>query len=505
MSVGKFVMTHAKSFSGLTTRNHLGQIWHQAPQMATKITTQLLQQSGMKNIDSMLSMFPVKYFESDDDFIWKLAGSSERNIRLVETIFEGSVVTDDSVGVGAGRLPFQMVFEEPYFTDVMQIAGEHPDTYRVILTSDARPDGTNRFVYDAEVFGGEESLSGIPGTELASGTRWSIEGAPIEDELSIKGAGIQFNTPYTMRNSFSYIRMEHKVSGKMIDTKLTGTMAVSASIDTRDSKTGKIHSSNTWMQEVYWQFEQALAKIKSRTVFFGKTNRDENGKYLNSGKSSLKIKAGSGIREQMEVSNTSFYNLFSLRLLTDMLSELSEGKLDFGERKFVIKTGERGAIQFHEAVTKEAMGWTSVGFDNTNVNVINKTSSKLHDNSLSGGFQFTEWKAPNGVTVTIDVDPFYDDKVRNKVLHPNGGVAESYRYDIFYIGSTQEPNIQKCMIKGEDELRGYIGGIRDPFTGRRGGTMNRMEDSATMTAMCTLGSMVLDPSRTASLLPNILG
>jgi hypothetical protein len=61
------------------------------------------------------------------------------------------------------------------------------------------------------------------------------------------------------------------------------------------------------------------------------------------------------------------------------------------------------------------------------------------------------------------------------------------------------------MVKGEDELRGYQAGIRDPFTGRRGGRMERMEDSATITAMCTLGSLVLDPSRTASLLPNILG
>lgn len=504
MSVGKFVMTQAKSFTGLTTKNHLGAIWRRSPQMATKITTQLLQQSGMKNIDSMLNMFPVKSLENDEDFMWKLAGSSERNIPLVECIWQGQVVDDATVGVGAGRLPFQMVFEELYFTDVMEIAGEHPDTYRVILKSDGVPDGTGRFVYEAEVFGGEESLSGIPGSELLPRTRWSIEGAPIESEMSIKGAGIQFNTPYMMRNSFSYIRMEHKVSGAMIDSRLDAKFPISAEIVTRDSKTGSLHSSKTWMQEIYWQFEQALAKIKSKTIFFGKTNRDTNGRFLNTGKSNLNIEAGSGIREQMEVSNTTFYNLFSLRLLTDMLTELSEGKLDFDERKFIIKTGERGAIQFHEAVTREASGWTSVGFDNTNTNVIHKTTSKLHSNSMSGGFQFTEWKAPNGVCVSLDVDPSYDDKVRNKILHPNGGVAESYRYDIFYIGTTQEPNIQKVMVKGREEMRGYQGGIRNPFTGRVGGEMQTMEDSATMTAMCTMGAMVIDPSRTASLIPNLL-
>lgn len=505
MSVGKFVMTQAKSFSGMTTRNHLGAIWEQAPQMASKITTQLLQESGMKNLDSFLNSLPVKMLDTDDDFLWRLAGSSERNIPLVEARWQGAVVTDSTNNVGAGRGTFELVFAEKYFTDVHDIVGERPDTYRIKILDDPREEGTN-YVYTCEVFGAEDSLLGIPGDELLPQKRFSIESALVEDELTIKGAGIQFNTPYIMRNSFSYMRVEHKVSGKMIDVKFKTNPVWFSSIVTRDPKSGKLHESTTWMQEVYWQFEQAIAKLKSKTCFFGKTNRDQNGRFLNTGKSNITIKAGSGIREQMEVSNTVFYNDFSLRIITDMLSELSEGKLDInyssGERKFMIKTGERGLIQFHEAVTKEAMGWLSLSQNNPAV--IQKTSSKYHPNSFTGGFQFTEWIAPNGVHVVVECDPSYDDKVRNKLLHPKGGVAESYRYDIFYIGSMAEPNIQKVMVKGEEELRGYQAGIRDPFTGRRGGRMERMEDSATITAMCTIGSMVKDPSRTASLIPNIL-
>lgn len=53
----------------------------------------------------------------------------------------------------------------------------------------------------------------------------------------------------------------------------------------------------------------------------------------------------------------------------------------------------------------------------------------------------------------------YDDPVRNKVLHPNGGVAMSYRYDILYIGTMDQPNIFKCKIKGQDEIRGYQSGL----------------------------------------------
>jgi hypothetical protein len=498
MSVGKFVMTKGKAWSGMTLKSHIGVIFGNRPQLVSKLTTILLQNSGMKNLDTMLSMFPEKVLESSDDFVWKLVGSDERNIPLVEARYNGSVVTSTDTNIGQQRSTFELVFGEKWFTDVHVIAGNRPDTYQIRILDDPREEG-GQYVYTCEVWGGQESLAGIPGDELVAGVRFSIESAYVEDELSIKGAGISFTSPYLMRNTMSTLRVEHKVSGAMIDCKIQPVYFAGVETKTPD---GKIHKSMTWMQEVYWQFEKALSRLKSRTQMFGKTNRDDNGRFLNKGKSSVDIKAGSGIREQMEVSNTTHYNTFSLRLLEDMLYELSEGKLDFNERSFILYTGERGAAQFSRAVTAAATGW--INLTQNNPAVIQKTNSPLHSNALKAGFQFTEWMAPNNVKISLHVDPSYDDKVRNKILHPSGGVAESYRYDIFYIGSTEEPNIQKVKVRGDDELRGYQAGIRDPFTGRKGGRMERMEDSATITAMCGLGAFVKDPSRTATLKPQIL-
>ena len=105
----------------------------------------------------------------------------------------------------------------------------------------------------------------------------------------------------------------------------------------------------------------------------------------------------------------------------------------------------------------------------------------------------------------LEVDPMYDDKVRNKVLHPAGGVAESYRYDILYVGNSEEPNIQKVMLKGSPEIHGYASGFRNPFTGGINNmNMSTMEDSATYTRYCQLGAVVFDPSKTVSLIPSIL-
>lgn len=500
MSLGKFVMTKGKAWSGLTLKNHIGAIFGTQPQLASPLTTVLLQNSGMKNLDTTLSLFPEKVLNTADDFVWKVVGSDERNIPLVEARFQGSVVNGSTTNVGIARTKFQLVFGEKWFTKMHVIAGPRPDIYQIRILEDPFEEGSN-YVYECEVWGGQESLAGIPGDELLPGNRFSIESAYSEDELSIQGAGIQFTSPYLMRNSVSTLRMEHKVSGAMIDCKVEPVYF--AGIETRDPATGKVHKSVTWMQEVYWQFEKAFSRIKSRTIMFGKTNRDENGRYLNKGNANIEIKAGSGIREQMEVSNTITYNIFSMRMLEDALSELSEGKLDWNERKFMLRTGERGAAQFNRAATAAASGWKAM-FDNTNQNAVNKTSSKFHENSFKGGFQFTEWLAPNNIHIMLEVDPMYDDKVRNKILHPDGGVAESYRYDILYIGSMEEPNIQKIKVRGDDELRGYMAGIRDPFSGRRGGVMQLMEDSATMTAMCGTGAMVKDPSRTMTFKPALL-
>ena len=495
-------MTKGKAWSGLTLKNHIGAIFGSKPQLISKLTTVLLQESGMKNLDTTLSAFPEHVIDTPDDFVWKVVGSEERNIPLVEARYNGAVVTAADTGIGAGRTEYELVFGEKWFTDVMVIAGNRPDVYQHRILDEPRNEG-GQWVYTCEAWGGQETLAGVPGDELVNGVRFSIETAPVEDELSIKGAGIQFTSPYLMRNSISTQRLEHKVSGAMIDCDVKPVYF--AGVETRDSNTGKTHTSVGWMQEVYWQFEKQVSRVKSKSIMFGKTNRDEKGRYLNKGKSGIEIKSGSGIREQMEVSNTSFYNKFSIIALEDQLFELSEGKLDIdGERTFMLRTGERGAAQFHRAVTVAASGWTSVGFDNTGTKAIMKTGSNLHANAYKAGFQFTEWCAPNGIHVKLEVDPAYDDKIRNKIQHPDGGVAESYRYDIFYIGSMQEPNIKKIKVKGQDELRGYMGGIRDPFTGRRGGVMQRMEDSATMTAMFCSGAVVLDPSRTATLKPAIL-
>ena len=483
--------THWK---GLTKNNHLGAIFAKEPQKATTLMVELLAANRGKNLESYLSQFPVKTFDTQEHYTWEVIGSSRRNIPILEGRDESGTV-QSSGNIGVGGLPFYLVFPEDWFADGNVIVGELNELYPIRILGDAKVEGTN-YVYKCELMGGV--TTGIPASETSTGKRFSVEYSPVEEELSRGVGDVRFSAPISMRNEFSTIRIKHKVPGSMLDKKLATGIPVMTS-------DGKKMVFNAWMHYVDYQVEETFSDEKNNIIMYGRSNRNRNGEYMNFGKSGNVIKQGAGLREQMEVSNVLYYNTFNIKLIEDALYELSASKLGFSDRKFILKTGERGAAQFHRAVLNTISGWAALPMTNDAVGIISKTSSNLHTNSLSAGYQFVEFKAPNGVIVKVEVDPMYDDPVRNKIMHPNGGVAESYRYDLLYIGSTDQPNIQLAKVKNLDEVRGYMWGLRNPFTG----TMNNPnmaydEDSATIHKMSVLGVFILDPTRTMSIIPLIL-
>ena len=498
--LGKFQMQGFSHWKGLTLENHLGAIFQTAPQKASNLMVKLLAYYRGKTLETFLSKFPTKEFEDDTEYYWDIIGSTQRNIPLVEARDEdGTVITAASANVGAGTAPFYLVFGEDWFADGEFIVGNLNELYQFRILGNARMEGSNA-VYKVELAGGNST--GCPSERLLVGERFSVEAAYVEKELSRKVGDVRFASPVSMRNEWSVVRIQHKVAGSMLNKKLAvGIPMVS---ETADHKmVSKV--ADKWMHNVEWEVEQQFQDYKNKALAFGRSNRNGNNEYTNVGKSGGVIKTGAGIFEQSEVANTMFYNRFSLGLLEDALYELSAAKLDFGDRYFVINTGERGAIQFHKAVLTTVSGWTQFVLDNSSLKVVEKTQSNLHSNALSAGYQFVEYKAPNGVRIKVNVDPFYDDPVRNKILHPDGGVAMSYRYDIWYIGTMDQPNIFKCKIKGENELRSYQWGLRNPFTGQMGNPyMSFDEDSAIIHRMATLGACVLDPTRTMSIIPSIL-
>lgn len=400
-----------------------------------------------------MNQFPKKEFDTDDEYTWEVIGSSRRNIPIIEARDEDGVTITSGVA-GAGGRPFYVVFSEDWFALGNVIVGEKNEVYPLRVLEEARMEGTNA-CYKVELMGGVRT--GMPVEELAFGKRFSVEFSPVEKELSRGVGDVRYSSPIAMRNEFSRIRIKHKVPGSMLNKKLAcGIPFV--------TKEGNKVVHTMWMHHVEWTVENTFSEEKNNLIMYGRSNRNANGEYMNFGLSGNKLEQGAGLREQMEVANTVYYNKFSLKLIEDALYQLSAAKLGFNDRVFILRTGEFGAIQFHKAVKSNLSGWLPLTLDNP-ANIL-KVQSNLNSNAVAAAdYQFVEWRAPNGVIVKIEVDPYYDDPVRNKVLHHDGGVAESYRYDILYIGSMDQPNIQLASVKGSPELRGYQWGLRNPFTG----------------------------------------
>jgi hypothetical protein len=342
-----------------------------------------MEQNHGKNLESYLSKFPTKYFEDDTDIMWKLIGSARKNIPLIEARdIDGNVIAAN-VTAGQNTSPFYLVFAEDWFADGEVLAGEKNEIYPLRVLGNATMEG-NYYLYKVELMGAV--YGGMPGEELQPGKRFSPEYNPVERDLSRKVGDVRFATPVSMRNEFSKIRLQHKVGGQMLNKKLM--MPV-----TFTNATGKDVSVTMWMHWVEYVVEETFSQQKNTILMYGRSNRSQNGEYANVGKSGGIIQQGAGIREQMEYGNVYYYNEFDLKLLEDILFELSTNVLDMNNRTFILETGQRGAKLFSDAVAKHAGSW--IPYINGlrmggNPAVIKNVSSELHSNALSGGFQFVE-------------------------------------------------------------------------------------------------------------------
>ena len=509
INIPNFQMVGVNGVHGMVDDNHLGQLFQIDRQRAAD-TIVLLQANvtGNNTLETFLNQFPTREFEDDTEFYWDVLSGSARNYPLVEARDENGQVVSSAVGanVGAGTTRFQLVFDEPAFHDGEVIVGTMNEKYLFRVLETPQIEGS-RYVYLVELMGG--NTIGVPRSLLLPGERFSKEYAPVENELSRKVGGVSYNTPVSMRGEWTTLRIFDKIPGMKAKRKV----AFGIPMVKEDPKTGRQikGTSNYWMDYEDWQLSLEWANYKNRALAFGRTNRNINGEYLNFGKSGNVIRMGSGIFEQAEAGLVRYYNDTSsiMDYILDSLYELSEGKIPFGQRKFVIKTGERGALLFNRAAQQQGSGWLPLGlqYSDNNPGALTTVSAAFAPGTAMRltNHQITEWQAPNGVFVKIDVDTFYDDKVRNKILHPEGGVAFSYRFDIWYIGAEDTPNIQKCAIKGQPESWGYMWGMRNSFTGATfNPNMSYDEDSSEVHRMATLGAVVYDPTRCISIIPSIL-
>lgn len=488
MKLAMTQMTDATSWKGLTTENHLGAIYAQEPQKASDMIALIQEKTFGKDLDSLLNSLPVKEFDDDRDYYWELHSQIIDNIPLIEARINGVPVTaTDQAGLGYSE--FQLVFPEDWFSEGEKIVGEKNEKYPIIIKK-AEQEGTNT-VYTCELLTGDPNLF-IPFDEISGGQLFSREYAPVERTLSERGREVTFKSNISMRNAFSQIRAQKTTPGNLKNRKM------GVRIITPDKKEFVL-----WQHYESFMFDYQFRVDINRLLHFGTSNRTVTGDYIQKGKSGYSIVEGSGLREQTEVSYSTVYNTFDIATLSNRLLDMSEGRLGFDERNFVAKTGERGAVQFHLALENHSQLFVP----NRDMDRIYKTQSQFAAMGKGYGGQFVEYTGPNMIKFSLSIDSMYDDRNRNKTPHPNGGVAESYRYDVFDVGTTDgEPNIQKAAVRGQNFIiHKYIPGLRNPFDPDGAVTaIGTAKDGWEEHKYYCGGVMVKDPSKSIHFIPNIL-
>lgn len=483
-----------KHWSGLTRESHLGWLGMQEPEIISQTMNRLYELNvGTDNFVSFINGLPIEYINDDVVYRWFLQGSDERSIPLIKATTDalGATVVTDAAQVGLNRGIFYMWFPERYFEATSHIVGEKPEVYQLRVIEDPVQFG-NTWRYKVQLFTGDDTLW-VLADDLAANTMWSELFGMVEQELSKRGNGVHHTAPYQMENVLSMIRKNYEVPGNMISKGKNKPLAF-AFID----QNGKTHT--RWIDKLGWDFYVQFERDKARLIGHGKSNKLADGTFGHNGESGNVIRSGYGLYEQMEYGNILTYNTFSLDMLTDFAMDMSYGKIPEDKREFIVSTGEYGAYQFHKDAVNKA---NSITYLDANFN-IKAEGGKL---TLDEG-QFLNYVAVNGIKFKLTIDPMKDG-YPNTLRHPNGGLASSYIYEIFDVGTTNgTSNISKVSVKEEEEFFGYIPGLRDPFSPYNKRTDPRMMatsvDGYSVFKGFIGGVKITNPKKTARIIPAIL-
>ena len=428
-------VSYARSWAGLTTENHLYAIFQNEPQLASSIVTKVFSMNRYQGLDAFLSKYPAKEMPHDGEYEWMLKGDDRKAINIL------SYTAADVNRPGISNSIFRIELQENFFEQSDKLIFDTRD-FSVRLMSNGVATGTG-WLYECQIMkpGG---LDFIPPSLLTAGKKVSKVYSPESRTLNKEYGGIQFTSPFKMRNIFSTIGKHYEVPGNMHDRKMLITMT---------DPSGKQTTVWTRYQEMVcdWQWEHE----KANNLMFSEFNQEQNGTFATKGSGGYPIFEGAGLRQQISPSYKFFYTTFTIDYLFEILLSLSINILPEDDREFLLLTGERGMIQFHQAVEDKVALILPLGVEN-------RVTGSGQNLGVQG--QYRQYMFPQGIKVTVMNLPQYNDPIDNRTPHPDGGYTENYRYTIMNIGTSGgEPNIQKVYPVGRRDMSWYVCGGTTPF------------------------------------------
>lgn len=470
-------ISYAKSWSGLTTDNHLYAIYQAEPQLASDIVHEIFGQMRYVGLDTFLAKYPTKMMDNDGEFRWYLKGDDRKAIEIV------SYSATDTLRPGVNRTPFELTLRERYYekSDFLILDDRE---YGVRIVDEGFQNGQN-WTYRVEHMEPSDTFFIPPGL-LAANRKVSKQNNIVTNTLNNEYGGVQFSSHFEIRNDFSMLSKRFVVPGNMHDRKILITMKPYGE---------KPVTVWTRWQELVCDFQ--WKKEQSAHLMFSKSNRNPDGSFSNKSSNGFPIKQGAGLRQQISPSHKFYYTSFNLDFLHEVAQNLSINILPEDDREFLILTGERGMFMFSEALEDKVSTFHPFGDER-------RLSPGGGINDLGWGGQYRQFVGYNGIKFTVMHMPEYDDIIDNRLEHPDGGYVENYRMTIMNIGTTNgEPNVQKLGVKGRTDIKWYRGGSTTPFGPQKGGMGSSDVDGYECFYQTQHGIKLTNPLSAAELIPAI--
>ena len=471
-----------KSWAGLTTSNHLGTVFQEEPTLISNVMSRIFGLYRMRGLDYFLSQGMEKELPNDNSYKWYLKGDDDKSIPL--SAFSATGIAYDATDLsrpGMGKSRFRIIFAEKWF-EYTDLIIPDDDRYRLRIMAEPYEEGNN-WVYEVALMTADANQF-VPPTLLQPGKHFSKEYSPQSKTLNRNYGGTSYTSAFQMENALSMFTKKYVIPGNMHARPLVmGFM---------DPDSNKVRT--VWTQHAELVFLSQWYKEKDKNLWYARANKNANGTYDMKDENGFPIVEGAGFREQISPSYRFNYTKFTIDYLQEIMLNMSINILPEDKRHFVAFTGERGMVQFHKALENKVAQFQPLG---------NPARLSGSGQSLAFGGQYVEYRGPQGTKFTLVHLPLYDDTVRHRIKHPEGGPIESYRYTLCNFGTSNgENNITRVYPRGRKENMWHVAGSTSPLGPKKSFRESSASavDGYELFCQCNQGIMLKNPMSCAEMI-----
>lgn len=410
---------------------------------------------------------------------WTMQGAEEKLATILEVIDSGNTTP------GLNGMTFRIKLDLDYYHNPDVLLPEDPN-YPLAIVDGPIQDGTGS-IYVVRLQG-DDPTAFVPTSLLQVGKEFSKAWTSVASEYNDRFGTQQVPNSFLLESQVGAFAQSIHVTDKAL--RDSGRLAVEFLYT--DPRTGKESKVSSFLPLYEARMHDELYMGMEAAMIYGKkeTKPGDNGYW---------IKTGPGLREQLRDSWVEYYSTpLTTEILKDYLLDIFFSRTNESDRKVTAMTGTLGSLMFHDMLAAEASAFFTI-----DSHFIQKASTG--PSHLSFGAQFTHYRGPEGIEVTLLKNPFNDSKKYCKRVHPlyvNMPIDSARMTFLDFGTSNGSNNIQMLTVK--DTYRwGYLQGTVGPNGPIKGGQVSALKAGYDVFTEGTAGLWIQDVTRCGELIYSV--